>query len=111
MHSRGVRHDDIKPSNIIIHADRSFLIDFGLSKKINEHGNGGTFCFMSRNGIENKTRTAKDDWESFLYSMCFLNDVNLSWFNEKHFLYLDSDEQCQMSKEMKAKTNVTIVSF
>lgn len=40
----------------------------------------GTLPFMPRSAHTGGTRFAKDDWESFLYSMCQVVGYNLDWF-------------------------------
>lgn len=104
MHNHGVRHDDIKPDNIMIHRGRSYLIDFNLSSRLNKKSDGGTLLYGSRKWVrfelfviwssffqlsyhlcrlfwlrfhKNQTRTRLDDWESFLYTMCHINKIEL----------------------------------
>lgn len=48
MHNHGVRHDDIKPDNIMIHRGRGYLIDFNLSSRLNKKFDGGTLLYGSR---------------------------------------------------------------
>lgn len=112
LHSRGVRHDDIKPDNIMLRKHRSFLIDFNSSAKMNEDVRGGTLDYVPRS-YRNilGTRSAKDDWESFLYSMCRLHSVQLEWFDNERIKRLEPYEsKVQCSCRMKDKTKNTIVS-
>lgn len=110
MHSRGVRHDDIKPENIMLRKYRSYLIDFNMSSKLKESSNSGSIDYTARTLHSRKTRSATDDWESFLYSMCRLNEVPLEWFDEKILDGIDSKDYIEVYGTLKYKTNDTIVS-
>lgn len=55
MHSHGIRHDDIKPGNVMFLNNKSFLIDFNLSSKMLEPLKGTTVTFVSRAYHEGKT--------------------------------------------------------
>lgn len=81
IHSCGVRHDDIKPENILIdqHSGRSFLFDFDVSSRMNDYSNGTTLEYASRKWHTNKIRNAVDDWESFFYTCCYIHYVKLDW--------------------------------
>lgn len=43
-------------------------------------GTGGTLRYKSRGAHLRRTRCAKDDWESFLYSVCKMVHLDLGWF-------------------------------
>ncbi|KAL8773595.1 MAG: hypothetical protein Q9194_004302 [Teloschistes cf. exilis] len=45
-HSRGIRHNDIKPSNILIHQDQPYICDFGLAKDFTEEGSSTAENFL-----------------------------------------------------------------
>lgn len=100
MHIHGVRHDDIKADNIMLLKHRSFIVDLNASSKMHEINYAGTLEFLSRRGERGELRNALDDWESFLYSMCELNKIDLAWFEE---------ENSEKYGELKSKTNETIV--
>lgn len=103
IHSRKIRHDDIKPDNIMFRKHRSFLIDFNLSSKFNETNSSGTFGFLPRSAYLNiAERTPLDDWESFLYTMSKVNKVDLEWFDKD---FIETRRMCGI---MKQKTNETI---
>lgn len=62
----------------MIRKSRTYLIDFNISAKMNEPNELGTFNFMSRRTHKKgHSKTARDDWEGFLYTMCKLNKVKL----------------------------------
>lgn len=112
MHSHGVRHDDIKPDNIMLRKHKSFLIDFNYSSKLMEFNDIRTAKYSSRSADENKLRSAIDDWESFLYSLCFLNNIDLMWFSKTNRIFRDPSELSEwyliMSKEQTDMTTVSI---
>lgn len=111
MHSCGVRHDDIKPENIMLRKHRSFLIDFNISSKMKDHNNGGSLEYTSRKAHKRQTRSATDDWESFLYTMCRLNSVPLHWFLEANFDEIDTKDYLEEYGILKDMTNDTIVGY
>ncbi|KAL8666352.1 MAG: hypothetical protein Q9202_001623 [Teloschistes flavicans] len=45
-HSRGIRHNDIKPSNILIHENQPYICDFGLAKDFTEEGSSTAQDFL-----------------------------------------------------------------
>lgn len=50
----------------------------------------------------------KDDWESFLYSMCYLQFVELGWFYGPEFDGLGTKEALIAYGLKKEQTNVTV---
>ncbi|XP_031630080.1 casein kinase I-like isoform X2 [Contarinia nasturtii] len=110
IHSRGVRHDDVKPENILLRKHRSFLIDFNTSAKLLETTASGTIKYVARRFYrEKRLRYPVDDWECFLYSISELNGVNLQWFDEKQFKGLKGTEVINKAiMELKSNTNLTI---
>lgn len=109
-HISGVRHNDINPHNIMFRGSRSFLIDYNLSSKFDEEYKGATIVlYTSRRSMKKQVRNALDDWESFLYTMCALNDVQLKWFEEDAFLGRRKATIKQV-EDMKDATHLTIVS-
>lgn len=76
------------------------ILDFNLGRKLNIKSSCGTPTFKSRRTLTNGHRYPKDDWESFLYSMCTHLNNKINWAGKN-------------IKEMLAKkedTMLTIVS-
>lgn len=72
-HEKGVVHLDIKPGNIMRHARRSILVDFGIGSKVlvedpGNHG-GTTPGFGSPEQIDGKTSPADLGYESDIFSI------------------------------------------
>lgn len=89
---------------------RTFLIDFNTSAKLNETTAAGTIKFLARRFFnKDRLRYPVDDWESFLYTMCELNNVPLKWFDETQFKGSDSKTANKMVMLMKNDTQHTIV--
>lgn len=101
IHSRGVRHNDIKLENIMFDHHKVFITDYSMATKLNESSHLGTMMFKSRRGHGTGNRCAKDDWESFLYSICHFVGIKLDWFTTK-------DERTIY--RLKLNTTNTIVS-
>jgi len=91
LHDKGWVHRDIKPENMMLD-DRSFLvylIDFGLAKKIIRDGVHvpdttrlgllGTPRYCSVQVHQGHTHSRRDDLESLLYSLKFMEDGHLPW--------------------------------
>ena len=90
IHKLGYTHGDLKFQNICYHdqTKRFTILDFALVTKI-FHKNGihkqqekvrsfyGNSLFASDSMINLKTTSRKDDLESLLYIMCFLNSGTL----------------------------------
>ncbi|KAI5120905.1 hypothetical protein M0805_003005, partial [Coniferiporia weirii] len=77
----GILHRDISPGNIMITKDgRGFLIDWDLSKEVDEekavrHGRTGTWQFISAALLQDKRgkkHTYADDLESFLHVLTYV---------------------------------------
>lgn len=106
----GIRHDDIKPENIMTSGHKSFIIgnffvgsqihlmhffrlsitpficyllDFNRSSKMSKDSGACTVDYAARVSHFKQPRVAKSDWESFLYSMCYVLRVPLGWFHPK----------------------------
>lgn len=105
MHSHGIRHDNINPQNIMLHrVSQTFLINFNSGSRMYKDNNQcGTPKYAARAYHKGETRTALSDWESFLFTMCDLYDIQLFWFSREM-----SNNEYLMYKNM---TNVIIVSI
>lgn len=99
IHSHGIIHCDIKPSNIlygnftdnnILEKDSLFLVDYGLSKKYLNNNNkhyeylenqkvGGTYEFLSRHALNCERLSRRDDIESIFYTLVYLFKGELPW--------------------------------
>lgn len=115
MHIFGVRHNDIEPENIMLRGFQSFVIDFNLGSKMSQNSDEGTFLYTSRrchkihSDEKSHVRNAKDDWESFLYTMSKLHKVQLKWFKFP-FNEMEPEQAFKLCGEMKDNTTDTIVS-
>lgn len=115
MHSLGVRHNDIQPENIMLRGFQSFLIDFNLGSKMSENSEKGTLLYTSRRchkfHTDKKSHlpNAKDDWESFLYTMSKLLKIQYKWFKFP-FHEMEPEQAFKLCGEMKENTTDTIVS-
>ena len=99
IHSHGILHCDIKPSNIlygnftndnILEKDSLYIVDYGLSKKFlnnnNKHSEylenqkvGGTYEFLSKHGLKCERLSRRDDIESIFYTLIYLFKGELPW--------------------------------
>ena len=62
IHDRGVAHNDIKPSNIIIGESQTLLIDFDAASEIGVHGARrpiGTIDYLSNESLEELARNGQ----------------------------------------------------
>lgn len=104
MHSRGVRHDNIDPRNIMLHhMNQIFLINLNSGSRMYEDNRCGTPKYAARAYHKAEIRTALDDWESFLYTMCDVYDIQLYWFSRD----MSNDDYLKY----KNMTNIIIVSM
>jgi len=79
-HERGIVHQDLKPSNLILRDDRSAVVvtDFGVSAALRSHvsgagGRGGTPIFMAPELLEGRTNgTPRTDVWSLGVTLFFL---------------------------------------
>lgn len=109
MHSCGIRHDDIKPDNIMVQKWRSYLIDFNMSSRMAKDNHGYNLVFASRRLHKNKRRFAIDDFESFLFSMLYILKVPLDIFLTRSIF--DRIFANRFYKNSKQKTNKILVSW
>lgn len=96
VHAKFILHRDLKPENIMFNPQTNTfsLIDFGLSKRfVDKSGKHilrstskpfrGTLRYCSlnmHNGVENSRR---DDIESLVYVLVFLQKGSLPWMNQR----------------------------
>ena len=91
-HSKGFHHRDVSPKNIIVNDGRAILIDWGISKPIDEPSFQftGTALYSSLASLlahlQNQTfqYRARDDFESLFYSLLyFVLREKLPWAKKK----------------------------
>lgn len=75
---------------------------------MNLFNDGKTLKFLSRRGHKNQLRKPIDDWESFLYSMCFISFLELGWFFGYQFDGMQTEEALTAYGLKKEQTNVTV---
>ena len=88
IHQREVVHMDIKPENLILFEDQLYLIDFGLSCKINKKRKRffGTKAFASENAPKpNSLCIPQDDFISAKLTFRELNKI----IKERDYIYDD----------------------
>lgn len=91
LHDKGWLHRDIKPENLMLDEQSAtvYLIDFGLAKKfvrdgvhvtdVTRSGLLGTPRYCSIPVHKNHTHSRRDDLESLLYTLQFIEDGHLPW--------------------------------
>lgn len=95
MHNKNFIHQDVKPDNFLIgtrnNSNILYLIDFGLSKNINEHKETirdpmfndpefiGTSRYATISAHLGNEQTPKDDLESLSYSFVYFLKGKLPW--------------------------------
>merc|ERR1712196_497707 len=90
IHEIGIIHRDIKPENVMLHGNKIFLIDFGLSKyyrtSCGKHipmksglGMLGTNRFASLHVHNGYTASRRDDLEMLGNTLLYLYHGKLPW--------------------------------
>ena len=117
LHDKGMVHRDIKPENIMFgRGERQsdiYLVDFETTVRYrntvtNEHiplktedHFTGTPQFLSVNGHRNHTLSRRDDLESLGYSLIFLAQGGLDWYDLQHpdslVMKMRCENKCQMN--------------
>jgi tau tubulin kinase len=91
IHKKGVIHQDIKPSNILLFNNELKLIDFGLARTEDDEyvcDNLSSLTYASPNLHYGKVLGKKDDLFSFLFVVLELLNQNLPWKEDKVIIYL-----------------------
>uniref|UniRef100_A0A8D0HPN6 Mitogen-activated protein kinase kinase kinase 8 n=1 Tax=Sphenodon punctatus TaxID=8508 RepID=A0A8D0HPN6_SPHPU len=86
LHSKGVIHHDIKPSNIVFMSTKAVLVDFGLSVQMTEDiyypkDLRGTEIYMSPEVILCRGHTTKTDIYSMGATIIHMQTGNPPWVN------------------------------
>lgn len=86
IHSHGIRHDDLKPDNIMTRSYQSFLIDYNLGSKMNDDMQLCRYRYRPRrmHFSDMNPRSPIDDFESFFYVLAEICDVPLKWFSDEY---------------------------
>ena len=84
LHQLDILHYDIKPGNCVIHENKIYLLDFGLSMYVSEvaHSNNtfrGTRTYASCNVHKGITYSYRDDLESLVYVLTRIYTGDLPW--------------------------------
>ncbi|CAD8070562.1 unnamed protein product [Paramecium sonneborni] len=111
IHKRNIIHRDLKPENILSKsdADKIYLIDFGISRNINQKTNKkkkisfiGTSRYASLAAHQGIEQTAKDDLESLGYLIIYLIKQRLPWMN------IEQNDNQRLEKIGKLKQEIKI---
>lgn len=84
------------------------MVDFNKSSKVNLFSNDGTLKFLPRRVHTKQLRRPIEDWESFLYTICYIQFVELGWFFGSEFDGMDIEEAMIEYGLKKQRTNVTV---
>ena len=91
-HSQGFFHKDVSPKNIIVHDEKAILIDWGISKPVDEFSFyfSGTVMFCSLASLfsflkkQEHYYESRDDFESLFYSLLdLIFRGHLPWTKKK----------------------------
>jgi len=119
VHSKGFIHRDIKPDNLLMgsgrHANKVFLIDYGLGKKYRDSRNRehipyrddknltGTARYSSINAHLGIEQSRRDDMESIGYVLMYFNRGSLPWQGLKA---ATKNQKYERIKEKKLTTSI-----
>lgn len=76
---------------------------------MDELSGGGTLNFASRMYHKEKVRCAMDNFESFLYTICYLNLLELQWFSTTEYCYPNDSIVINECRDLKEDTDHTFV--
>jgi len=96
IHSKGIYHGDLKPSNICLNSEGKItIIDFNFSTSDDENtprGVTNAYCSINQMCLGNPTK--EDDFESLIYTKEYLICGDLAWMK-------DEDENVIIQKKKK----------
>lgn len=121
LHSHGIIHRDIQPSNIAFcnfsttkfeEMDALYLIDYGLSTKFIDKNNNhykfknsnkfiGSIKYASTRALNLQRQSRRDDLESLFYVIIYLSKGNLPWKIVESKLSLKTLEKCEKIRDIK----------
>ena len=125
LHSHGIIHRDIQPSNIAFcnfsttkfdEMDALYLIDYGLSTKFIDKNNNhyefkksnrfvGTIKYASTRALNLQRQSRRDDLESLFNVIIYLHKGSLPWKLVENKLSLTTLEECEKIKDIKNNIN------
>ena len=80
IHERGIRHQDIKPSNILVSNNTVLIADFGLSNLTSdEPSHGSNIGFFTRQYVAPEFRACRRNYENELSCNCYRGKASDVW--------------------------------